>query len=709
MTSAVGAPPDIERSCHVAVQAWVSLVHSLPDATWVVDGATMRVVAANPAAHALLGHAANALVGERADVLVFTPEDLAYWDDAACGRAGTLESEATVSAADGRTVHVMRSIRAFQGGPGDGTYYTVVLTDLTVRRLAEDRREQALAELQATLESTADGILVTDLGGRIRVFNHRFAEIWAIPADLLAAHEDDSVHEWLRRSVTDAEGYEGRLRAISNATLMSASDRLILHSGQIVERVTQPLWVRGRPMGRVYSFRDLSERIAADQRIAELSHTDAMTGLPNRSELTAAVERASAQIKSKGGQFALMLVDLDRFRSINDSLGTATGDRVLMEVTRRLRECMRQGDVVARMGGDQFALLVHHADPAAAETAAKRVIDTVSQPSSVDGMQFTLTCSIGVAMCPTHGRTLDELLGNAEEAMRRVKQAGRGSWRVHNMRREEDRRVEMRLDHAMRQALAGDRFRLHYQPQVDMATGVIVGAEALIRWRDAEFGGDVSPARFIPVAEQSGLIIAIGDWVMTEAVRQAAQWVRQGWRVPVAINVSALQFQQPVFVDRVAAVLAAHGLEPQWLELELTESILVHDAADTLNRLNALARLGVRLSIDDFGTGYSSLSYLKRFPIGKLKIDRSFVRGLPDDESDAGIVRAILQMAKALGMKVIAEGVETEGQRQFLQAAGCSEFQGFLYAPALDSRRFEERLPVHVDEPETLPFRLVQA
>jgi diguanylate cyclase (GGDEF)-like protein/PAS domain S-box-containing protein len=673
------------------VQAWAALVHSLPEAAWVVDGSSLCVLAANSKAEQLLGRDAGALVGERADVLVFTPEDLAYWDEATANRAGALQTATCVSAADGRTVHVQRSIQPFQAG--GATYYTVMLSDLTERQLAEDRHEQAIADLQATLESTADGILVTDLGGRIRAFNRRFAEIWAIPADLLQQRQDDAVHEWLRRSVQDEEAYARRLQAICNATLVSSDDQLALHSGQVVERVSQPLWSRGRPMGRVFSFRDLSERIAADQRIEQLSHTDALTGLPNRAELSVAVERAADHVVQQGGHFALMLIDLDRFRSINDSLGTTTGDRVLLDVTRRIRACLRHGDLAARVGGDQFVLLVHRADTAAAEIAARRVLETVAQPSAIDGTSFTLTCSIGIAVHPEHGATLDEMLGNAEEAMRRVKQAGRGSWRLHDARREEDRRAQMRLDHAMRQALAARRFRLHYQPQVDIGSGLVIGAEALIRWRDAEFGGDVAPARFIPVAEQSGFIIAIGDWVMDEAARQAAEWARRGWHVPVAVNVSALQFQQPDFVDRVAQVLSQHRLDPRCLDLELTESILIHDADDTLDRLNALARLGVGMSIDDFGTGYSSLAYLKRFPIRKLKIDRSFVRGLPDDESDVGIVRAILQMAQALGMKVIAEGVETEGQRCFLEEAGCHEFQGFLYAPALDLRRFEERLP----------------
>jgi EAL domain-containing protein (putative c-di-GMP-specific phosphodiesterase class I) len=261
----------------------------------------------------------------------------------------------------------------------------------------------------------------------------------------------------------------------------------------------------------------------------------------------------------------------------------------------------------------------------------------------------------------------------------------------------------------MRQALASGRFRLHYQPQVELRSGRIVGAEALIRWRDPALG-EVPPSRFVPVAEDSGFIVALGDWVLTQAVRQGAAWRARGMAVPIAINVSALQFQQPQFAERVAAVLAASQLPPQLLELELTESILVRDADEALQRLRALARIGVGMAIDDFGTGYSSLAYLKRFPIDKLKIDRSFVMGLPGDDSDSAIVVAILQMAGALGMKVIAEGVETEAQRQFLFDSGCHQFQGYLYAPALDSLSFEKRLQlarVRTDTVEERRVRLV--
>jgi len=296
-----------------------------------------------------------------------------------------------------------------------------------------------------------------------------------------------------------------------------------------------------------------------------------------------------------------------------------------------------------------------------------------------------------VALCPADGDGLDELMRRADAAMHRVKEAGRASFRFHEANAAVAQRSHMQIDHAMRQALVSGLFRLHYQPQINLKTGAVVGAEALIRWRDPVLG-EVSPNEFIPMAEESGFIIAIGDWVLAQAVKQGAAWRANGVQMPVSINVSALQFRQPDFVERVARELKAANLPPQLLELELTESILIHDAQDALHRLQALAELGVLLSIDDFGTGYSSLGYLKRFPIGRLKIDRSFVSHLPGDAGDVAIVNAIIQLGRAMNLRVIAEGVETEPQRQFLLDAGCDEFQGFLYAPALDTQSFESRV-----------------
>ncbi len=704
MKLAASPPVDDDRAL---VGAWASLVDSLPDATWLVDAHTRRVVADNAAARQLLGRGASSLIGEPAESLIATPEDMAFWDEAAGCTAGALQSDTTLCAADGRTVHVTRCIRPLvDAGGGPARHYAVVVSDRSAWREAENEREQIVAELQATLESTADGILVTDLVGRIRAFNRRFATTWGIPEDLLASRQDETVHDWMRRSVPDAAGYQRRLRAIQEATLLSATDRLTLHSGKVLERVTRPLWCRGQAMGRVYSFRDLSEQLAAQTRIEELSLTDALTGLPNRRLLAEHMARTSKRSRSEGGSFALLVIDLDRFRQINDSLGHETGDRVLIDVAQRIKSCMRADDLLARTGGDQFALLIDGADTQLAERSARRVLDAVAAPCNLDGSQFTLTCSIGGALCPDNGHTADELVRHAEAAVLAVKQGGRANYRVHKGRSGGDRRADIQLDHAMRQALASGRFRLHYQPQVELCSGRVVGAEALIRWRDPALG-EVSPTRFIPVAEDSGFIVALGDWVLTQAVRQGALWQQRGMATPIAINVSALQFQQPQFVDRVAEVLAAARLPAQCLELELTESILVRDADEALQRLRALARIGVRLSIDDFGTGYSSLAYLKRFPIGKLKIDRSFVQGLPGDDSDGAIVVAILQMASALGMKVIAEGVETEGQRRFLLDSGCHEFQGFLYAPALDTLSFEARLKLAQAQAEvTRPQRV---
>jgi EAL domain-containing protein (putative c-di-GMP-specific phosphodiesterase class I) len=349
---------------------------------------------------------------------------------------------------------------------------------------------------------------------------------------------------------------------------------------------------------------------------------------------------------------------------------------------------------VARLGGDEFVLLAQRSDAAGAEAAARRVMEALQRPFTLDGMNFTVTASLGIALHPNDGASVDEMLRHAEATMCEVKQSGRAAWRFHTHRHhagDVDLRTRMQLDHAMRQALAQQRFRLHYQPQLNLDSGAIVGAEALIRWRDPELG-EVPPGRFIPVAEESGFIVAIGDWVLRQAVAQAAQWFARGITLRMSVNVSALQFRQPGFVDGVASTLRAAGLPGRLLELELTESILIQDAEDTLERLHALAALGVLLAIDDFGTGYSSLGYLKRLPIGRLKIDRSFVTDLPGDTSDASIVNAVINLGRALDIQVIAEGVETEAQRQFLRQAGCHEFQGFLFAPALDVANFEALL-----------------
>ena len=683
-----GAPTEhaLTRSLP-ALDTLAALIEGLPEAVWLVDAVELRVLAANAAAGRLLGVAAPELHGRSMAEMSSTPQDLCFWTEVAAGLSDGIASETLLQRRDGGTVPVMRSVCRVTLDTA-ASVFVVALHDRSAERRAEDARESLLAELQATLESTADGILVTDLAGRVGAFNQRFALLWGLDPQLLLRRDDADLRRQMLAAVADPRTYAERLDAIEGSALLQASDVFRLRSGRVLERVTRPQCSRGSAIGRVYSFRDITDRLAASQRIEQLSHTDALTGLPNRRLLADRFEFALAMARREGTPLAVLFLDLDRFKHINDSLGHLFGDRVLVDVATRIQACLREIDTVARLGGDEFVMLLHQTGAEGAETTAQRVIDALSQPFAQGDLSFTVTCSIGIALYPQDGADMDELLRHADKAMYGVKEGGRAGYRFHQPHKDVDLRGRMRLDHAMRRALAEGRFQLHYQPQVCLGSGRVVGAEALLRWTDPELG-EMAPADFIPVAEESGFIVPIGDWVLGEAVSRAALWHARGLRVVTAVNVSALQFQKPDFVDRVAEVLQRSGLPAGQLDLELTESILVQDAQEALTRMQALARLGVRLSIDDFGTGYSSLAYLKRFPIGKLKIDRSFIDGLPGDESDVAIVRAIVDIGRALRLQVIAEGVETEAQRLFLQRAGCNHYQGFLFAQALDAPEFE--------------------
>jgi diguanylate cyclase (GGDEF)-like protein len=685
--------PSAPESLALSGMALVAeLIDGMLDAVCLVDAGRLRIAAANTRACDMLRVAAQALAGREIVELFATPEDMLFWSEAASGAMDCLESDTWLRRVDGELVPVTRRVSRIS--VAGQSLFMVVLHDRSEQRRIEDALEERAAELAATLESTPDGILVSDLAGRVRSFNRAFATLWDLPDGLLRRRDDDALLAFMHRRVADPKLYMRRLAALDDAELVESVDTVALACGKVLQCVMRPQVSRGRIVGRVSSYRDITERLDAIRRIETLSHSDTLTGLANRGVLADRAAFSIALAQREGSGFALMFANLDRFKHVNDTLGHEFGDRVLVDAAARLKSCLRQVDTVSRLGGDEFVLLVHDAGADGAETAARRILDAMQQPFLHDGMNVTVTCSIGIALYPHDGSDLDELLRRADAAMHEVKEGGRAAHRFHEARRhaeDTDPRGRLRLDTAMRRALVQGDFRLHYQPQVDLASGKVVGAEALIRWRDAELG-DIAPGEFIPVAEQSGFIVAIGDWVLHQAVAQAAQWHAQGRALVVCVNVSAVQFHRAGFVDRVAEVLAGVDLPPHLLELELTESILIQDAQEALLRLHALSRFGVKLSIDDFGTGYSSLGYLKRFPIDRLKIDRSFVRGLPGDASDAGIVNAIVNLGRALNLDIVAEGVETEGQRQFLMNTGCEQYQGFLFAPALDSASFEARL-----------------
>ncbi len=430
------------------------------------------------------------------------------------------------------------------------------------------------------------------------------------------------------------------------------------------------------------------QRQRAEGRIQYLARHDALTGLPNRLQLQDHACYAISLAKRSGGGLAMMFLDLDHFKHINDTLGHGVGDALLVEMARRLRGRLREEDMVTRLGGDEFILLLPGTDAPGAAHVAHKLLAAISQPCRIEQYDLTVTASIGIALYPGDGTDLDSLSRSADVAMYRAKQENRNGYRFFTAEMQARSARHLLLGNALRHAVERDQLELHYQPQVDLADGRIVGAEALLRWRHPELGA-VSPAEFIPMAEDTGLILPIGAWVLQQAAIQAKSWLDGGiGPLVVAVNLSAVQFRHPDLPEQVARILDEAGLPPQCLELELTEGVATHDPQAAIAIMGRLRELGVRMSLDDFGTGYSSLGYLKKFKLYKLKIDRSFVRDLCTDPEDMAIVSAIIGMAGNLGLKTIAEGVETAEQMQLLRETGCHEGQGYFYSKPLPAAGF---------------------
>ena len=432
-------------------------------------------------------------------------------------------------------------------------------------------------------------------------------------------------------------------------------------------------------------------RMAATQQRMEIMAThDALTGLPNRSLARDRFEQAAAAAQRGAHGVAMLYLDLDNFKNVNDTLGHSSGDTLLEQVSDRLGTLLRTADTVARLGGDEFLLLVPEvSDGATVAEIANKVVSGLMAPFDVIGMEIFAGCSLGITMFPTDGTDFDSLLKKADIAMYRAKESGRNAYRFWDGEMNASVVEHVELLSAMRAALAHRDFTLSYQPQFDLRTGRLIGAEALIRWRHAEMG-NISPARFIPLAERSGLIIPIGDWVLQEACAQAQRWRAAGWTdLTISVNVSPVQFKRGSVETSVAQALADSGLPSTNLELELTESLLIQDSLALAESLATLRRMGVRFAIDDFGTGYSNLAYLKRFEVERLKIDQTFVRRLTDDVQDQAIVRAIVQMASSLNLFTVAEGVEDGATLALLGDLGCQQGQGFHWSPAVPALEFE--------------------
>ncbi len=671
----------------------------------------------------LLGFETSDLIGQSPRQLYLSDAD--YEDAAATYISDVLhgnehQREQRLRRKNGSAFWARLSARAFnQSQPNGGSVW--MLEDITDRKTADERVRAALAEQELIFNNAAVGMMFV----RNRIVsrcNRKFEEIFGyaegellgnstlmlyptlIEYDEDGAQAYEALHRgdttiserrlrrkdgsliWVRATghKTDAPGpgldviwiYENVTeRHQAEEALVHAHDEL---EQRVVERTTQLASTNEQLQGEIH------ERLQAEQRIWHVAHHDALTGLPNRSLLLDRLDQALNQASRSKHRVAVMFLDLDRFKSVNDTLGHHVGDQLLKHVAEQLRDSVRAVDTVSRLGGDEFVVVLHEIQhPDDAMMVAEKIIAALATAALVDGHTLHATPSIGISIYPDDGEEAYALMKNADTAMYHAKENGRNTFQFFTPKMNDESQRIFSLEQRLRSALENNQFVLHFQPLIDYRRRVICGTEALVRWHDPEHGM-ISPDDFIPVAEEIGLILPLGQWVLREACRQNIEWQSQGYpALPISVNLSARQFRQKNLVETIRTILLETGLSPELLELEITESSLMQDADETLAKLHQLADMGISLSIDDFGTGYSSLAYLKRFTVNKLKIDQSFVRDLCHDRDDAAIVSTIIAMASNLGLHTLAEGVETGAQLEALLNFGCHQFQGYLFSHPL--------------------------
>lgn len=563
-------------------------------------------------------------------------------------------------------------------------------------RLGRAERSEAAAAARARLltevfENSGEAIVVTDAANRIIDINAAFTRLTGYARDEVLGQNP---------SILSA----GRLSADDYHAMWESIQREGCWQGEIWDRrkdgscypklltIATLRDAQGAITHYIGSFTDISERKAAEDRINHLAHHDALTGLPNRLGLSDRLDQALAAARRDRQRLAVMFIDMDRFKAINDSLGHPVGDQLLVEVARRIKHCVRESDVVARFGGDEFVVVATGIADAAVTTAstlAEKIQRLLAQPYPISDHALHSTPSIGIGIFPDDGADADTLMKNADTAMYHAKARGRNNFQFFTAAMNAQAAERQQLESSLHQALRNGEFLLHFQPQVEALSGKVTGFEALARWNHPQ-QGLVPPLKFIPVAEETGLIEPLGDWVLDAACAQLRAFRQQGWPgLTMAVNLSAHQLRQVDLVPRVAAVLASHELDGAALELEVTESAAMDDPEASIRILSALRAMGVRVAIDDFGTGYSSLAYLKRLPIDCLKLDRSFVMDIETDANDAAICKATIALAHSLGLLVVGEGVETQAQYQFLKELGCDTLQGYYFSKPLPAEEIE--------------------
>ncbi len=594
--------------------------------------------------------------------------------------------------------------------------------DVTERRNNLDAILETNAVLAATLEASADGICLIDERGSVVSLNQRFAEMWGIaPALVEEMRERGQLMACILSVMRAPDEFLEKMNILRQKPQSSSRDEITLRDGRILERFSAPAVASdGRSFGRVWTFSDITERKDYEAQLAHQAFHDSLTDLPNRTLFLNRVEHGLARLDRRGRSLAILFIDLDRFKVVNDTLGHEKGDWLLQEVARRLQLSLRPGDTAARFGGDEFTLLLEDLDSVEdAKIITGRLIEALQEPILFEGREMEITASIGVAMSSSNTDRAVDLLRHADIAMYRAKNKGKARYEIFDTKMSAIALERLQLEIELRQAVKWGQLRLAYQPLIDLVTEEVVGTEALVRW-DHPDRGIIAPAEFIPIAEESGMILPIGAWVLREACRQAREWQLQfpaSKNLKMSVNLSARQFQGVDLVGQVAAVLQETGLAAECLELEITESAVMEDAEATVQTLEELKKLGVKLAIDDFGTGYSSLAYIERFPLDVLKIDRSFVAqigkalkngngnghsksnenghsngngGLNGDRSV--IMQAVQTLGHGLGISITAEGIETPEQLAELRDMGCAIGQGFFWAKPLSPTALSDLL-----------------
>ena len=765
---------------------------------FLVDIATLEIRSANTAATRHLGYSRDELIGRQITDIECALTDVFYWEDVRQGVALEIrDAEASYLCADGELLSATKTISL----PASFPECLVICATPTGRlRRAEDELADTGARLRATLEATADGILLVDRRGAIVNMNRQFSQLWQIPDNLLLAGEDNAIFDFLASRVQDHDAYNARTAAIQPDSDDETYDLIHLDNDRFLERKSRPARQGKLIIGRVFSFTDITERKAAEtrlklaasvflhahegimitdaygtiievnntfsritgftreealgqnprimksgkhppefyktmwddlitrsywhgelwnrhksgelyaeklsitgvrdtddaslhyvalfsditelkehqQQLEHMAHYDALTGIPNRVLLADRLKQAIAQSRRHQRSLALVYLDIDGFKEVNDAHGHETGDLLLIAIAQRLRDTLREGDTLARLGGDEFvAVLTDLGNRGECEAILTRLLQSAATPIKIEQLTFQLSASLGVTLYPQDGSDADTLLRHADQAMYQAKQAGKNRYYLFDP--EEDRQTRTHhqsLDRIAR-AIEQDEFELYFQPKVNMRTGAVVGAEALIRWRHPE-RGLVAPGEFLPLIEGTELIAQVGDWVLKTALAQMATWQSSGLDIAVSVNIAAYHLQKNDFLPRLEEILAGHPeIQPERIELEVLESAALEGISQISHLIEGCQSLGVRFSLDDFGTGYSSLTYLRRLPASVLKIDQSFVRDMLWDSGDLAIVEGVIGLAAAFRRTVIAEGVETAEHGELLLRLGCDLAQGY--------------------------------